>query len=307
MNNEQENTNTKTESKTPLVCVIMICHNDIQHIKRSIGEYLLQATDETSILFVDDSSEDGSGDFARQLIADRGEVIRTPFRMNVGGARNFGIEHLKRKPESERPTYVWFHDSDDYIYTEAIRRVLESLKGKSRGVDCLSIPIGIKRANGTDGKTHIDFSPVAQNELYDAPCGPVGSWSIVFRLEKYVEQAANQMCEHVAWHYLQFDQFDTWGKVDSKSPCYVWDRTNTLAISQTVDFCHANSNTIEGLAFSDLLVKSGLKDSWVSDNLRNIANMYDVRHKLTKPWVRKAWAERFRMECSNMMGGHHVH
>lgn len=289
-----------------MLCVVMICHDDISHIKRSIDAYKAQRTPDTTILFVDDFSSDGSGDFAKSLIGDCGEVIRTPHNLGVGGARNFGIEHLKRLPLDSRPKYIWFHDSDDYISSGAIEKIISKLH-EAEDVDCLSLTIGTKIIDKTSGKECLHQGPVIASRIEDSVSGPVGVWSIVFKLSKYVAMASYQMCEHVAWHYLQFDQFDTWTKIEGESPCYIWDRTNDKAITETVSFCGDNSYTLEALAFNNILVRKGLKDRWVSDNLRNIANMYDVRHQIKKQYVKMAWAIRFRNEVANMLSGRHIH
>lgn len=299
---------TNMESKQHTLTIVMICHNDVSHLKRSIVKIKDTIQPGVRLLFVDDCSDDGSFELASALVEGIGTAIQTQTIRNVGGARNFGIEYLNSLPDEEKPEYIWFHDCDDYISDDGIKRIMETLV-ENDGVDCISLPIGTLRNAMSEGKVQPTLyqSAVAQANLYDAANSPVGAWSKVFKLSKYVPNAEGQMCEHVAWHYRQFDQFDSWAKVTGETPCYIWDRTNDKAISETVDFCDSNSNTIEGLAFSNILVQRGLKDRWVSDCLRNLANMYDVRHELKKPYVRDCWAIRFRQECANIMGGHFVH
>lgn len=278
--------------------IITICHNDVSHLKNYFEMLNPQLNEQVTHLFVDDASTDGSFELAKAL--SKGTVIQNPTRRDVGGARNAGIEYLRSLVQP--PDYVWFHDCDDQIPPSSVERILKLLDSD---VDCISIPVATLRKS-PNGPSLLK-SAVAATDINSAPGTPVGTWSKVIKLTKYVPQAENQMCEHVAWHYRQFDQFDTWTKVEGEEPCYIWDRTNDKAISETVDFCNANSNTIEGLAFSNILVQRGLKDKWVSDNLRNLANMYDVRHELKRPAVKQAWANRFRAECTSMLGGHHVH
>lgn len=292
----------------PTLTIVMICHDDAAHLKRAIEKVKAATVEGVRLLFVDDSSQDGSFELATTLCAGFAEVVRTPSVSGVGGARNFGVRHLNKQPESERPNYIWFHDSDDYVSDDGIKRVMDALK-EHPDVDCLSMPIGTLRRdpNGTAGDAILYQAAVPVNDIKEAANTAVSACSKVIKLSKFVPLAEGQMCEHVAWHYHQFDQFDSWAKVDGATPCYVWDRTNDKAISETVDFCSANSNTLEGLAFSNMLPQRGLKDRWVSDFLRGMAAMYDVRHELKKPWVRACWAARFKAECLNMCGGHFVH
>ena len=82
---------------------------------------------------------------------------------------------------------------------------------------------------------------------------------------------------------------------------------NATAITDTVEWAGNNSFTMEQLAMGDAAIKAGKNDQWISDVIRNYANMYDVRRKLTKPWVKAAWAQRFRNETANILTGHFVH
>lgn len=291
-------------STRPVLAIIMICHNDARHLRRSIGAITEQLRGDVKFLFVDDSSTDNTLEIAKSLVGDRGEVVRTPRNMNVGGARNFGYLHLK---EAENPPkYVWFHDSDDYITDDAVDRILAALAA-NEGVDLLSIPFGERMYDERTGAITVNGHEIQARGVTEAASTPVGAWCKVIKFEKFVPFACDQYCEHVAWHYLLFDRVDTWAKIPGAEPCYVWDRTNDEAITRTVDFCRSNPNTLEALILNNTLSRNGLCDKWVSDFLRNLANMYDVRHLISKPEVKRIWFARFRMEYANFMCGRYVH
>lgn len=289
--------------KTTLT-ILIIGRNDVGHLARSLRTAGEQAKGRAaSVLYVDDCSTDGSELLASKIAEefDNMEIIRTPRNVHIGGARNFGVSHLQAKGDN-CPEYVWLHDSDDYLAPNAVERVLEVIE-KHKHPDCVSVPVYTKRP----GQPETAPCPVAAKDIYSAAFGPVGEWAQVFKTSLYVQNPEGQMCEDCPWHFEQFDKFETWAKVEGGDPCYVWDNTNPTAITRTVDWCNANNVTLIGAALGNALMKAGVRDRWISDNLRNIANMYDVRHKLTRQWVRDAWAARFRAEVQNMMTGFHVH
>ncbi len=285
--------------------IVIIGRNDISHLHRSLTTAAEQCgnVEGCNVLYADDASTDGSVEFA-DAIAMRGldiDVLHICPRRNIGGIRNAAIEYLSTK-DGERPEYVWFHDSDDYLYDGAVKRVIDTIEANGYP-DCVSIPIYRLR----DKDEAIPDCAVKANTIDEAPTGPVGEWSIVFKRSLYVKNPEGQMCEDCPWHYEQFDKFETWAKVEGSLPCYVWDNTNPNAVTRTVDYCATHSITLISAALDNVLIRDGKEDQWVSDNLRNLANMYDVRRRLKKSAVMSAWRKRFQNEVSNFLNGFHVH
>ena len=139
------------------------------------------------------------------------------------------------------------------------------------------------------------------------PSWPISQSLSVIRRDLYVPQPEGEYGEDSAWHFLQFDRFSSYARVEGKDPVYVWDCTVQGATTRTVEWFGANAATLEVLAMSDMLVKGGLKDRYVSDCLRNLAALYDIRHRLTRPAVKAAWADKFRFCISRMLMGHMSH
>lgn len=274
--------------------VILITRNDITHIARSVTSVTNQLTDDVELIVVDDASTDGTDEVARKLVdgVQNATVHKRDVCGNIGAARNTGASIAYGD-------YIYFMDSDDYITEGAIKRILDVIAKSD--VDVVTVPVACLFQQG------LKKSAVPAKNLEESAFGAVGAWAQVIRRSLYVPTPENMMCEDAAWHYEQWDKFSSWAKVEGDEPVYVWDRTNAQQITKTVEWCNANSITLEALATSNVLVKAGLKDKWVSDNLRNIANMYDVRHKIKKPHVMKAWYQRFQSEVMRMMSGHHTH
>lgn len=284
--------------------VVIIGHNDIAHLNRAITTVAKQINENDSvrILYADDASTDGSSEFAQMLASKTSniDVFRSPVNRNIGGIRNAALEYLNT--QSEKTEYIWFHDSDDYITDGSIKRILSVLEANPN-VDVVSVPVYTLH----DRTQPIPDCSIKYNNIAEAVNGPVGEWSIVFKRELYVQNPEGQVCEDCPWHFAQFDKFNTWVKVEGPEPCYIWDNTNPNATSRTVDYCATHSITLMSAALDNVLIKEGKNDKWISDNLRNIANMYDVRRTLTKPAVRVAWEMRFRTEVSNFLNGWHIH
>lgn len=276
--------------------IVIIGRNDAQHIARSIGTAIDTRTDGVEVVFVDDASTDATLSTARKICEGKPDtkVIHSDVNVGIGGARNLGVE-------AATGDYIYFHDSDDYLTEDGIKRIVDVI-ARGASPDVILVPYRVLRAGG-----HSDHSPEVYTMIYSIVGWAVGAWSAAFKRSLYVKTPENVYAEDVVWHYLQYDKFETYDKVTGKAPVYVWDCTNPNAVTRTVEWFWNRSMTLEHLAFSNILVKEGLKDSYVSDSLRNLASLYDVRHELKKPWVRDAWARRFRSCCQRIMAGHFGH
>lgn len=283
----------KNENKR--LTVVVVGRNDEHHLWRSLGAALREKTDSVEILYVDDCSEDGSVKVAESVLKDGGTVLTTGVKRGSGGARNLGAG----KATGE---YVYFHDSDDVLTEGSVKRILDALEACG-DPDVLLVPFGTIRKEGVQKS----FPGPQFERIESAAFWPVGPWSAVFRRSLFVPFPENVLAENVVWHFLQFDRFETFGKVPGEEPVYLWDRTNPGATTNTNEYFGTHSMTLEEIVRTNAVANMGLKDQYISDNLRNIANMYDARHKLTKPWVREAWFQRFSGEVMRLMSGHHAH
>lgn len=279
-----------------VLSIVIIGRNDVQHLARSFGTAISQKTDEVEVVFVDDASIDATFSTANKLAEGKTnvKVLRSEKNVGIGGARNIGVK-------AASGGYIYFHDSDDYLAEHGIERILKAIKN-GKDPDVILVPFQVLRP----GKYENHF-PVDYRKIEDVVGWAVGAWSAAFKRSLYVETPENVYAEDVVWHYLQYDRFNTFATVEGKEPVYIWDCTNPSAVTRTVEWFWNRSYTLEQLAFTDILVKEGLKDVYVSDTLRNLAALYDARHKLTKPWVKQAWAKRFSSCYQRMMTGHFGH
>lgn len=276
--------------------VVIIGRNDAQHIARSVGTALNTRTEGVEVIFVDDASTDATLSTAQKLCEGKpdAKVLHSDENIGIGGARNLGVA-------AATGDYIYFHDSDDYLTDDGLSRIVKAIEdGKSP--DVVLVPFRTLRTGGYE-----DHHPMEYKTVESIVGWAVGAWSAAVKRSLYVPTPEKVYAEDVVWHYLQYDRVETFAKVEGKEPCYVWDCTNPTAVTRTVEWFWHRSYTLENLAFSNVLVKEGLKDSYVSDTLRNLAALYDVRHQIKKPWVKDAWAKRFSSCYQRIMTGHFGH
>lgn len=276
--------------------VVIIGRNDAQHIARSVGTALNARPEGVEVIFVDDASTDATLSTAQKLCEGKpdAKVLHSDENVGIGGARNLGVA-------AATGDYIYFHDSDDYLTDDGLSRIVKAIED-SDSPDVVLVPFRTLKTGAYE-----DHSPAKYEKLPEIAGWAVGAWSAALKRSLYVPTPEKVYAEDTVWHYLQYDRFETFAKVEGDEPCYVWDCTNPSAVTRTVEWFWHRSRTLEDLAFSNVLVKEGLKDSYVSDTLRNLAALYDVRHQLKKPWVKDAWAKRFSSCYQRIMTGHFGH
>lgn len=278
--------------------IIIPSHNAANYMVRCFTSIAKQTLplDNVEIVFVNDASTDGSGYIAERFSEDFPHfnlVNVTDGPNGPGGARNIGVCNAIGK-------YIFFVDQDDYLPEKSLEIIDKALTDANEPDVCL-YPYSIIKPNNNQL-----IIPPFKN-IQEAAFSAVAPWSIVFKHELFVPFPEKTLSEDTAWHFAQFDKFDTMVNAGGKEPCYVYDRSNTTAITDTVEWLANNSFTLEQLAFENIAIRNGKRDQWISDVIRNLANMYDVRRTLTKKWVKDAWAARFKKSLSNILTGHFVH
>lgn len=284
----------------PRFSLVTACRNGADYVARHLRS-IAEAAGEfgagrVQAVFVDDGSSDGSAGAAeREGIAVPGFTFVPTGAADgsgCGGARNRGLAAATGE-------YVWYLDVDDWIAPDSLRRIDEAISGAG-GADACVFPYETHRPPGSRRRGGVT---VQSGVLERAAFGPVSAWSKVFRRTLAVPFAEGVWAQDCAWHFRQFDRFGSLAAVAGEAPCYHYDRLNQSAVSNTQEWTVDNPRTLEQLAMGGEACAPGLKDRFISDSLRSLADMYDARHALEKPWVRAAWAARFRMNCANVFTG----
>lgn len=171
------------ESKNEILLSFIIpVYNVERYLNECVDSILLKLTDECEIILVNDGSEDSSGEICNQYSASDSR-IHTVHKENGGlsSARNSGLSVAKGK-------YVTFVDSDDRIYPESIRCILDWII--SGGTDICFLQTEKFYADGTrtDIGEAIDRAQIYQRSREDAighltsrPKYPGSAWAKLFR------------------------------------------------------------------------------------------------------------------------------
>jgi glycosyltransferase involved in cell wall biosynthesis len=232
------------------------------------------------------------------------KIVRTGAKngSGCGGARNHGLKAATGE-------YVWHIDVDDMLVPEALSKIDAALssaeKKAGKPVDVCVLPFKTVRNAGSARSEELVCPRFGTME--DIACTAETAWSKVLRREICVELPPSVCGQDCVWWPLQVDRCFTGTGVGGNAPLYIYDRTNVDSISRTRDWTQSNPRTLEQLALGDEVGRLGLKDRFFSDAIRALADMYDVRHRLTKPWVREAWRIRFHSEYANVMTGRWTH
>jgi glycosyltransferase involved in cell wall biosynthesis len=114
----------------PLVSIIVPVYNTAKQLLRCIDSILSQENASFEIILINDGSKDDSGNIC-DVYSRKDARVRTFHKNNngVSSARNLGIEKAKGE-------WIWFVDSDDYIYPDAIRSLTHYA---NTNLDCIII------------------------------------------------------------------------------------------------------------------------------------------------------------------------
>ena len=106
------------KNKSPLVSVVVPIYNTEKYLRNCLDSIIAQTNQNLEILLVDDGSTDSSGKIADSY-AKKDTRIKVIHQKNTGlsSARNTGINHSSGE-------YLTFVDSDDYIATQMIEKML---------------------------------------------------------------------------------------------------------------------------------------------------------------------------------------
>ena len=106
----------------PDVSVIVVVHNDRDHLTAAVESVLAQSHPGIEAVIVDDCSDDGSFELAQRFVAEDSRVRAFRTAANSGAAgtpRNIGIRNA-------RAPWVTFLDSDDLLDGHAAERLLKA-------------------------------------------------------------------------------------------------------------------------------------------------------------------------------------
>ncbi len=91
------------------VSIIVPVHNAVEYLRECIESLVMQSYENTEIILVENSSDDGSGEICAEYAKEYKNIfVYEADCASPGAARNYGVEHSDGE-------YIMYVDSDDYL------------------------------------------------------------------------------------------------------------------------------------------------------------------------------------------------
>jgi len=142
--------------ETKVLTIIIPVYNSEKYLRECLDSILNQNTDKSiyEIICVDDGSTDSSNQILQEYV-NKYDNLKVISKVNGGAssARNLGIQNATGK-------YVWFIDSDDYIYDNVVNKLISFLKNQCP--DIVSFSLDSEKLNDNEDFTFVsDYYMVA--------------------------------------------------------------------------------------------------------------------------------------------------
>lgn len=292
--------------------IIIPVRNNSTSLLRMVGELYKQIrevyseTSPVNIVVVDDASPDivrlTMESFVSNANDGKGIIkyMRLDERRGAGGARNFGLKYAKEVLQS---MYVSFLDSDDYISSHFVKEVMNVLVG-GKTVETVMWGFAIKHNDPKQERLWIPKFNAHKDEDWTA--APVAPWIHAIATFRVVPFPENILTDDAIWWIRQAEIIATCVPMGSmafiEKPLYIYDKTSG-GCTRAADYFSKNPTTLEAIACNNVCQELGFPDRFISDCLRNLAELYDMRNDLTDERVRRVWNNRFHTDYSLIMTG----
>lgn len=207
----------KPGTKQYKIGIIIPNYNYSEWLDKSIGSVLNQTYSNYEIIFIDDMSTDNSYEKAKQLIGNKGKVVKLKQRRYNGGARNEGYLYLSDVD------YVWYIDSDDWIPLNALETINQNLQGNP---DVLFVGLGTD-IRGINASYYIpDYK-----DKYEAIKGWSGSSGKVIKKDLAIKCLYQEgtLKEDRTQHYKVCIEMESYRCLSEV--VYIWNRNNTKSVT----------------------------------------------------------------------------
>ena len=110
---------------TPLVSIIMNCHNGERYLAQSITSVLSQTYKNWELIFFDNKSNDQSKEILKTFLDKRIKYFKSKKFLNLYQARNVAISKAKGK-------YIGFLDTDDWWMKGKLSKQVKLIENKNK-------------------------------------------------------------------------------------------------------------------------------------------------------------------------------
>lgn len=234
------------EKKDYKIGIIIPNYNYEHTIKKCLNSILNQTYQNFEIIFIDDVSTDYSVRRAKELLKPPHKVIELKQKRLNGGSRNEAYLYL-----SEDVDYVWYVDSDDWLYhNEVLEHINNRLQMKP---DVLFVGMALHKNNIT-----IPYFMPKYKDKYEAIEGWSGSCGKVIKKELatrqeclYNEGTLKEDRNHHRKICIYMKDFTL-----LREPVYVWNKDNPKSVTTVRDKIMWGTSTIRHYADLKQLVLS---------------------------------------------------
>lgn len=146
------------QTKQPYFSIVMPAYGVEKYIEQAIQSILMQTYDNWEIIVVNDCSKDRSAQIAKQTAEkdSRIRVVNHDVNKGLSAARNTGI----REAAGE---YIWFMDPDDYVDSDLLEKVKQSLEHNPAEVVLFGLN---EEYYGRNGKLEYTHTTCPEERLY---------------------------------------------------------------------------------------------------------------------------------------------
>ena len=265
-------------------------HNQMKECDLKRGNILIE--------IIDDASDDDTERVVKPIAEEWGFIYtRLAERRGAGGARNLGVERALKEHEAK---YVCFFDSDDMLVKGALKEIYAAVtKPDKDAPDAVMWGFVVIKKGG--GK--IIWMPKFKNEDEWTET-PVAPW--IHAIRSYLVQPfpTDTLLDDAQWWIRQAEVFAEKKSVIDfiPKPLYIYDKTSG-GCTRANEFFNENPMHLDYIVMHDVMRKNGFPDRYVSDCLRNLAAMFDLRNELHDERIRKVWHKRFVAEINACFTG----
>lgn len=203
--------------------VIIPNRNNCKYVRKCLESVLNQTFKDFEIIFIDDMSDDGSEQIARELLRPQDTFLENTTRRMNGGSRNEGIVRATGE-------YTICIDSDDWLIDD---HVFEDIDRHIKGEDIVFLDYQLYGPNKIEAR--FDYQSLEQART-DATCA---IWAKVVRtsLLKQVLFPEGNLFEDRIQHYRLCTKARTFSCL--KRITHVWNRMNLNSTSKNDDVYNA--------------------------------------------------------------------
>lgn len=256
-----------------------------------------EVLEDVAVVVMDDCSDDESPLVLRNM----SESLRFHFvkpcdiRMGAGAMRNEGVNWCLT---NLNPTYISFFDADDFLNEKAVGKIVTAMRESSPDY----LQWGFSTVNTDPARNKMWLPKYNSPDLfYTCPPAP---WLHAFKPYLFRTFPVELLTDDIVWW---FEQADTIAQMPTRKafieePLYIYCRTSG-GCTRASDWFINHPTTLEVAARDNVCTANGFPDRYISDCIRNMAMLYDMRNNIATPEIRQMLIARLKTDFMSAAAG----